>query len=112
MNPFKNRLWWQTMSHKGLRLLIAPLLMTLIVSNMMLLRTAPVYILTMAGQIIFYAGALAGCVLPRRWKKPFIVTFPFFFCLLSWATVLAFLRSITGRQPVTWRKAAANTTPE
>ena len=26
-------------------------------------------------------------------------------CLMSWATVLGFLRFVTGRQPVTWEKA-------
>jgi biofilm PGA synthesis N-glycosyltransferase PgaC len=104
-NPFRNRLWWQTMSHKALRLLIAPLQVTLTVANVALLDASPLYKITMLAQVLFYAGAIAGWVLPRDWKKPFIVTFPYFFCLLSWATVLAFLRSITGRQPVTWQKA-------
>jgi poly-beta-1,6-N-acetyl-D-glucosamine synthase len=107
-NPLRNPLWLQTMSHKALRLLIAPLQMTLAVSNMVLLSASPLYKITMLTQVLFYAGAIAGCVLPRRWKKPVFITFPFFFCLLSWATVLAFLRSITGRQPVTWQKATAN----
>jgi len=104
-NPFRNRLWWQTMSHKALRLLVAPLQIVLVVSNLLLLNTLPLYKITMLGQMLFYAGAIAGFVLPRNWKKPFVITFPFFFCLLSAATVLAFLRSITGRQPVTWQKA-------
>lgn len=109
-NPWKNRLWFQTMSHKALRLLIAPLQLTLVVVNVALFSASPVYKITMLGQLIFYAAALAGCVLPRHWKKSFVVAFPFFFCLLSWATVLAFLRSITGRQPITWQKATANST--
>jgi len=109
-NPLRNRLWWQTMSHKALRLLIAPLQIALLISNAALLGTSPLYKITMLAQVIFYVGALTGYVLPRGWKKPFVVTFPFFFCLLSWATVLAFLRSITGRQPVTWQKATANGT--
>ena len=110
LNPFQNRLWWQTISHKALRLLIAPLQIALVVLNVALLGESPLYEFTMGAQIVFYAGALAGWVLPRDWKKPFIITFPFFFCLMSWTTVLAFLRSITGRQPVTWQKATANST--
>jgi poly-beta-1,6-N-acetyl-D-glucosamine synthase len=110
-NPWKNRLWWQTISHKVLRLLIAPLQMTLVVVNVALLGASPLYKITMLAQLMFYAGAIAGCVLPRHWKKSFVVAFPFFFCLLSWATVLAFLRSITGRQPITWQKATANIAP-
>ena len=107
-NPWMNRLWWQTLSHKALRLLIAPLQVTLIATNVALLTASPLYKITMLGQLMFYAGALAGCVLPRHWKRPFAVTVPYFVCLLSWTTVLAFLRSITRRQPVTWQKATAN----
>ena len=108
-NPLRNRLWWQILSHKALRLLIAPLQITLVIVNAAILPLSPVYKIAMLCQIFFYAGALAGLVLPKNWKKPFVVTVPFVFCLLSWASVLAFLRSITGRQPVTWQKAAANT---
>jgi biofilm PGA synthesis N-glycosyltransferase PgaC len=110
-NPFRNRLWWQTMSHKALRLLIAPLQITLIAANVALFGGASLlYKIAMLAQILFYAGAIAGWLLPREWKKPFVITFPYFFCLLSWASVLAFLRSITGRQPVTWQKATASET--
>ena len=109
-NPFRNRLWWQTMSHKALRLLIAPLQIALIGANVALFGGPLVYKIAMLAQIVFYAGAIAGWLLPREWKKPFVITFPYFFCLLSWASVLAFLRSITGRQPVTWQKATANET--
>jgi cellulose synthase/poly-beta-1,6-N-acetylglucosamine synthase-like glycosyltransferase len=110
-NPFRNRLWWQTMSHKALRLLIAPLQITLIAANVALFGGASLlYKIAMLAQILFYAGAIAGWLLPREWKKPFVISFPYFFCLLSWASVLAFLRSITGRQPVTWQKATASET--
>lgn len=109
-NPCKNRLFWQTLSHKALRLLIAPLQITVLIVNVPLLAGSPLYQATLLAQLLFYAGALAGCVLPRHWKKPLAVTFPYFFCLLSWTTVLAFLRSITKRQPVTWQKATANIT--
>jgi biofilm PGA synthesis N-glycosyltransferase PgaC len=110
-NPFRNRLWWQTMSHKALRLLIAPLQITLIAANVALFGgPSLLYKIAMLAQILFYAGAIAGWLLPRGWKKPFVITFPYFFCLLSWASVLAFLRSITGRQPVTWQKATASET--
>jgi cellulose synthase/poly-beta-1,6-N-acetylglucosamine synthase-like glycosyltransferase len=108
-NPFRNRLWWQTMSHKALRLFIAPLQITLLVANVALFGDASLFFkITILAQALFYTGAIAGWLLPRDWKKPFVVTFPYFFCLLSWASVLAFLRSITGRQPVTWQKATAS----
>jgi len=108
LNPLRNRLWWQTMSHKALRLLIAPLLIVAAISNALLVNGSFLYTLLMASQIVFYAAAIAGWIWPRGLKKPFIITLPFFICLLSWATVIAFLRSITGRQPVTWQKAPVN----
>ena len=107
-NPLRNRLWWQTMSHKALRLFIAPLQIVLIAANVALLGGSLLYKIAMLAQVLFYTGAAAGWLLPREWKKPFAITFPYFFCLLSWASVLAFLRSITGRQPVTWQKAIAS----
>jgi biofilm PGA synthesis N-glycosyltransferase PgaC len=107
-NPLRNRLWWQTMSHKALRLLIAPLLITLAISNATLVIGSSFYKIGMAGQIVFYAAAIAGWIWPRDLKKPFFIALPFFICLLSWATVIAFIRSITGRQPITWQKAPVN----
>ena len=107
-NPLRNRLWWQTMSHKALRLLIAPLQIVLAISNATLVNGSSLYKIALAGQIVFYAAAIAGWIWPRDLKKPFVIALPFFICLLSWATVVAFLRSITGRQPITWQKAPVN----
>jgi len=107
-NPLRNRLWWQTMSHKALRLLVAPLQLLVFAANVMLARTSPLYQLLLLAQMLFYAGAIAGFILPRHWKKPVAVTFPYIFCLLSWATVRAFLRWVTNRASVTWEKAASS----
>ena len=111
LNPFRNRLWWQTISHKVLRLLIAPLQVMLLVSNVAALSASPLYKAALVGQIFFYGAAIAACVLPRNRKKSFLVTVPFFVCLLSWTTVVAFFRSIAGGQPVTWQKATGNGIP-
>ena len=107
-NPMSNRLWWQTMSHKALRLLIAPLQVVALLANAVLAPTSVLYELLFVAQILFYTGAILGWVLPGEWKKSSAITFPFTFCLLSWATVHAFLRWITHRQKVTWEKAATS----
>jgi poly-beta-1,6-N-acetyl-D-glucosamine synthase len=106
LNPLRNRLWWQTISHKALRLLIPPMQLIALVANLILAPASAVYQFTLLSQVLFYAGAIGGCVLPRGWKRPRIVTFPYIVCLLSWATVLGFLRSITGQQTVRWEKAS------
>lgn len=107
-NPLRNRLWWQTISHKALRLVVAPLQLAAFAANVALAPTSAFYQLTLLAQMFFYAGALAGCILPRGWKRPLAVTFPYIFCLLSWATVHGFLRWITRRQTVRWEKAASS----
>ena len=106
-NPLRNRLWWQTMSHKALRLLVAPLQVAAFVANIVLANGSVAYQFILVAQVLFYAGAIAGWILPRNWRKPVAVSLPYVFCLLSSATVLAFLRWITHRQTVTWEKVAS-----
>jgi len=106
LDPLRNRLWWQTVSHKALRLLVAPLQVIAFGANVALATTSAFYQIVLLAHLLFYAGAIAGWILPQHWKKPLAVNFPYTFCLLSWATVRAFLRWITNRQHVTWEKAA------
>lgn len=106
LNPFRNRLWFQTVSHKGLRLASPLLLATALLANLEL-GEYPFYRATLAAQALFYATAAAGWAaqqagLSARWLGP-----PYVFCLLNWATVVAFVRFSTGRQAVTWRTAPA-----
>jgi len=106
LNPFRNRLWLQTVSHIGLRLLIPLLLVTALGANIFMLDEA-FYRWTLAAQLLFYAAALAGRVLRNARSKIPLLTVPYTVCLLNWATVLAFLRFVAGRQSVTWEKASA-----
>ncbi|PYQ33894.1 MAG: hypothetical protein DMF57_07855 [Acidobacteria bacterium] len=105
LSPARNRLWWQTISHKALRLLFPPLQLTVLAANVALAATSTFYQFFLFLQILFYAGALAGCMLLRSQRKYWPVTFPYTFCLLSWATVVGFIRCNNGRQTVTWEKA-------
>jgi biofilm PGA synthesis N-glycosyltransferase PgaC len=102
-NPLENRVWFQTMSHKALRLTIAPLQLAALAANVALIAI-PFYRSMLFAQALFYAGAITGCVLPRTWKKPVVVAVPWIFCMLSWATVRGFHGWLTGRQRVTWKK--------
>lgn len=106
LNPFRNRLWLQTVSHKGLRLL-SPLFLVAAFGANLLLSDAPFYRWTLVGQIIFYGAALAGYARRDARRKTPLLIVPYVLCLLSWATVVAFLRFLTGRQRVTWEKASA-----
>lgn len=108
LNPFRNRLWWQTVSHKILRLFIPAFQVMLLVANMALVSDSHFYQFTLLAQILFYGGASAGWALHRTRNRFWAMTFPFTFCLLSWATVVGFLRCIDGRQAVRWDKAATS----
>jgi biofilm PGA synthesis N-glycosyltransferase PgaC len=106
LDPRRNRLWFQTVSHKGLRLLIPLLLAAALVANTRLAGT-PGYLLALAGQAAFYGAAVTGFAFRNlRGRVPFL-TVPYTICLLSWATIVAFRRFVGGRQTVTWERASA-----
>jgi cellulose synthase/poly-beta-1,6-N-acetylglucosamine synthase-like glycosyltransferase len=106
LNPWRNRLWLQTVSHKGLRLLTPLFLLTAFGANLLLLDSMS-YRITMGAQILFYAAAMAGHALRGARRKIPFLSVPCVLCLLSWATVIAFFRFVTGHQPVTWETASA-----
>lgn len=104
LNPWKNRLWIQTVSHKFVRLLIPLLLLIALAANLCLLGEVR-YDALLIGQLVFYGAAFAahrisGMRRMRLFGVPYVV------CLLAWATVLGFCRILAGRQTVTWARAA------
>jgi poly-beta-1,6-N-acetyl-D-glucosamine synthase len=107
LNPRVNPLWFETVSHKALRLTLPVLLAALFVSNLALLDWWP-YQVTMAGQITFYAAAIAGCGQRARCRL-LMLKLPYTMCLLGWATVVGFVRFVTAHQQVTWDRI---TSPE
>jgi biofilm PGA synthesis N-glycosyltransferase PgaC len=105
LDPFRNRLWLQTMSHKVLRLLSPLLLAGAFATNLLLLDHWLLRCM-LAGQVTLYTAALAGGLLRNRARPMPLLNVPYVFCLLNWVTVVAFLRFASGSQPVTWRRAA------
>lgn len=106
LSPSQNRLWWQTISHKMLRLLLPLLQVAALAANVVLTRASMIYQLALVAEIMFYAGAITGFVLQHMQKKFWPATFPYTFCLLSWATLIGFIRCVSSRQQVTWEKTA------
>jgi hypothetical protein len=105
LNPRLNPLWFETVSHKALRLALPILLAALLVSNLALLDWWP-YRVTMAAQAAFYAAAIAGC--GHRGGRALILKLPYTMCLLSWATVVGFFRFVTDHQHVTWDRITSS----
>jgi biofilm PGA synthesis N-glycosyltransferase PgaC len=102
--PRQNRLWLETVSHKGLRLL-APLLHAATFLASAALTGSLFYRSVFAAQVAFYAAALGGYATRNAiWRTP-VLSVPYVICLLNFATVIGFARFIAGRQRVTWDKA-------
>src|SRR5690606_11297667 len=57
LHPFRNRLWFQTLSHKFCRLLCPLCLVLVLMANLMLV-SLPFYQMMLVVQILFYAAAL------------------------------------------------------
>jgi len=99
LNPFKNRLFTQFVSHKLLRLVCPFALATLLASNVVLVATGapgwPLYVLTLAGQMTAYGLALKGAIEGERAGRPARISHTF--VVLNLAAVEG-LRRFVGRE--------------
>jgi cellulose synthase/poly-beta-1,6-N-acetylglucosamine synthase-like glycosyltransferase len=105
LSPTRNRLWAQTVSHKVLRLASPLFLLVAFAANIALVDVA-LYRWTLAAQVLFYAAALGGSLLGDGRRVP-LLTVPYVFCLLNYATAVAFSRFLRRQQHVTWERASA-----
>jgi len=105
LNPCANRLWWQTFSHKGCRLLGPFCLLVVLVCNLLLFDKLFYRVLLLL-QVMFYAAALAGHLTRNsHFRQPWL-TVPQAFFLLNWSTAVGCYRYFTGTQKVTWEQAS------
>jgi len=104
LDPRRNRIWFQTASHKALRLL-TPFMMAVVFLGSLALEPAWLSQIMLAGQAAFYAAALAGHALRDGRRKTPLLTVPYVTSLLAVATIVALGRFLMGGQAVTWQKA-------
>ena len=100
--PWRNRVWFQTMSHKLCRLL-GPVALALAFVTSAALASKPLYAVALGVQLALYAGALVGLRLRGRPDRPKVPNLLYTFCLLNWATVVGFTRWLGGTQTVMWQ---------
>ena len=102
--PWRNRLWFQLIAHKYLRLAGPLLLVICLVSNVFLITWHPIYLLLLAGQAGFYLVALLGMLFRDcGWK---LLTVPAGFLFLQWLCVRGFfewLRRTMNGAGGTWK---------
>lgn len=103
VKPWRNRLWFQFVSHKVTRLAAPFFLVALLVCNMMDTRGWLAYLL--AAQLVGYAAALVGWGLQRVGLRDRITSAAFAFCLLNYAALVGAIR-FASRDSSLWRKSA------
>jgi hypothetical protein len=106
-DPLRNPLWFETMSHKALRL-AAPFLQLLLFAASFGLADLWFYRWLLAAQIVFYAAALGGHAHRHSRHRLYVLTVPYALCVLNWAAIVGFVRFLTGQQRVTWEQVASN----
>jgi len=101
--PFRNRLWWQLLSHKYLRLAVPFLMLACLSANALLAVSNQFYLLLLVLQAAVYLCALLGMgPVLRRFR---IFSIPGGFLYLQYLCVLGLLRYLrmrTVRKPIGW----------
>jgi cellulose synthase/poly-beta-1,6-N-acetylglucosamine synthase-like glycosyltransferase len=104
LNPFRYGLFaWQLWSHKVLRYLSFLPLAAAMVLNWLLLDAGPVYLATLAGQIVFVVLVATALVGPRAIGQSALGRYCFYFALLNWASAVAFIRFLRRQKQVLWQ---------
>jgi len=102
MLPWENPFWWRYVSHKLLRLLVPFCMAVLFVVSLLL--SGGFFRLFVAMQLVFYAIALSGFLLPAT-RSVRLVNLSYFFMVLNAAAVAGFWKWATGGCETAWQPA-------
>jgi poly-beta-1,6-N-acetyl-D-glucosamine synthase len=103
LNPFKNPIWFQTFSHKFLRIIAPIFIIALFISNLCLLESN-FFLIALLLQIAFYACSAAGYLMRKRKSQPKIFSVPYGFVMLNVFTLAAFFQFIFNKPLNIWGK--------
>jgi len=103
LNPARNRLAWQLISHKYLRL-AGPLLLLAALGSSALLAGNPFYRTCLAAQVLLYFLATAGLAAPFLPGRVFSI--PAGFLFLNLMTLRGFFRFLFGRSGGAWERGS------
>jgi cellulose synthase/poly-beta-1,6-N-acetylglucosamine synthase-like glycosyltransferase len=104
LNPFRHGLFaWQLFSHKVLRYLAFAPLAAMAVLNWLLLDRGPIFQAAAAGQVLFFAMALAGALGIRSIAGIGLPAYCHYFALVNWASAVAFFKFLRGEKKVLWK---------
>ena len=91
-------------SHKVLRRVASVSLVTLLASNVFLVREGTLFAVALAAQLVFYAAALAGWGLRGRSSgRRKVLLAPYYYCLANAAAIAGLMSLVTGRRIERWQ---------
>jgi len=110
MNPLRTGFYaLQLLSHKVMRYLMPTFLIAILLASAVLARDSTFYLVMFAGQLAFYALALAGWLLERAGKRSRLLALPHYFVLANLASLLAFNKFLRGERYAYWETAREQT---
>lgn len=101
--PWRNPIWFEFVSHKVLRLASPMLLLSVAITNVLLLGEL-IYALLLLGQLCFYYSALAGWLCQKFGRPSSLFGIQAMFLTLNATTVAALFDAARGRFRVTWQR--------
>lgn len=100
LNPFRYGLFsWQLISHKLCRWLVPIAMLSVFVSNLLLLKTFKIYLFIFVLQTVFYAMAILGSL--TKSKKQFL-KIPSFFITVNASILYAWYKYFKGEHFAKW----------
>ncbi len=103
LNPFRTG-WYavKLFSHRFTRWFVFPWLLVAFITNMLLTRYQPIYMVVFVGQIFCYACAALGWLLDSLDRRIKLFYFPFYFLYIHLAAFIAVVQSLSGKRIATW----------
>lgn len=101
LNPLKNPVFFQFISHKMARLLVPFFMISLFISNFFL--TSPIYRLFLVLQIGFYFSALVSKWAPNNFLGIIMKAFNVIF-MMNYAALMSFFKFMSNPQRIKWEK--------
>jgi cellulose synthase/poly-beta-1,6-N-acetylglucosamine synthase-like glycosyltransferase len=107
LNPFRNRLFFQLVSHKLSRLAVPWCLLLLLAASVVLAlaREAVFYRVALGLQVLFYLLAAAGGIGARERAASRLTSLPYALVLLNVAAASALLGFVRGTETSAWKAA-------
>lgn len=100
LNPCANRIWFQFVSHKMLRLLTPFAMLGVLAGSVAWALQAPAGVALLGAQLVFYAAGISG--LGRRTRMPAAQRLPAAVVLMSASVLKAWWMFLRGRAAAAW----------